>query len=51
MKKQFILFGMLSFFFIVRLSAQVAINTDGSQAESSAGLDVKFTDRGFYPPG
>ncbi len=30
--------------------AQVAINTDGSDADPSAGLDVKFTDKGFLPP-
>lgn len=32
------------------LTAQVAINTDGSIANNSAGLDVKFTDKGFLPP-
>ncbi len=30
--------------------AQVAINTDGSNPDSSAGLDVKFADKGFLPP-
>ncbi len=32
------------------LSAQVAINTDGSNPNSSAMLDVKSTDKGFLPP-
>ena len=30
--------------------AQVGINTDGSQPDPSAGLDVKFTNKGFLPP-
>lgn len=30
--------------------AQVAINTDGSNPDPSAGLEVKFTDKGFLPP-
>ncbi|MCK9421539.1 MAG: hypothetical protein M0Q38_02975 [Bacteroidales bacterium] len=32
------------------LFAQVGINTDGSQPDSSAGLDVKFTDKGVLIP-
>ena len=32
------------------LSAQVAINTDGSEPHNSAMLDVKSTDKGFLPP-
>jgi len=32
------------------LGAQVAINTDGSQADASAMLDVKSTNKGFLPP-
>jgi uncharacterized protein (TIGR02145 family) len=32
------------------LFAQMAINTDGSQPNPAAGLDVKFTDKGFLPP-
>lgn len=31
-------------------SGQVAINTDGSSPNSSAGLDVNFTSKGFLPP-
>ena len=34
----------------VQLSAQVGINTDNSQPHPSAGLDIKFTDKGFLPP-
>jgi hypothetical protein len=29
---------------------QVAINSDGTQPNSSTGPDVKFTDKGFLPP-
>jgi hypothetical protein len=32
------------------LPAQVAINTGGYQPDPSAGLDVKFADKGFLPP-
>jgi len=32
------------------LSAQVSINTDGSNADGSAMLDVKSTDKGLLPP-
>ncbi len=32
------------------ISAQVSINTDGSNADPSAGLEVKFTNKGFLPP-
>ena len=34
----------------LHLSAQVGINTDGSQPDNSAMLDVKSTDKGFLPP-
>ncbi len=32
------------------LWAQVAINNDSTQPDPSAGLDVKFADKGFLPP-
>jgi len=32
------------------LSAQVAVTNDGSSADASAGLEVKFTDKGLLPP-
>ena len=32
------------------ISAQVAINTDGSNPDASAGLDVKFNNKGFLLP-
>ena len=32
------------------LFSQVAINSDGSAPDSSAGLDVSFTNKGFLPP-
>ena len=43
------------FIFLVYISVstalgQVGINTDGSQPDPSAGLDVKFTDKGLLPP-
>lgn len=34
----------------LRISAQVGINSDGSQPDPSAGLDVKFTNKGLLPP-
>jgi hypothetical protein len=39
----FILTSMVSY-------AQVGINTDNSAPNASAGLDVKFTNKGFLPP-
>ena len=39
----FLLSGMAVF-------AQVSINTDGAQPDPSAGLDVKFNNKGFLPP-
>ncbi|MBK7214917.1 MAG: hypothetical protein IPH88_16835 [Bacteroidales bacterium] len=30
--------------------AQVAINSDGTLPDNSAGLDVKFNNKGFLPP-
>lgn len=42
----FLMIGMLC----ARSSAQVAINSDGTQPNPSAGLDVKFTDKGLLPP-
>ncbi len=30
--------------------AQVSITNDSSDADPSAGLEVKFTDKGFLPP-
>ena len=37
-------------FMELRLSAQVSINTDGSQPDNSAMLDVKSTVKGLLPP-
>jgi len=31
-------------------TAQVAVNADNSQPDASAGMDVKFNNRGFLPP-
>ena len=32
------------------LNAQIAVNTDGSAADSSAIVDIKSNNRGFLPP-
>jgi hypothetical protein len=49
MKQFLILFLMIGILY-ANSSAQVAINNDGSQPNASAGLDVKFTDKGLLPP-
>jgi uncharacterized protein (TIGR02145 family) len=36
--------------FAMQLQAQVAVNTDGTQPDNSAMLDVKSTSKGFIPP-
>ncbi len=50
MKKLRALFLALALIATYSISAQVSINTDGSNPDSSAGLEVKFTDKGFLPP-
>jgi uncharacterized protein (TIGR02145 family) len=52
MKKKILLAGLtfLMLFFTLQLVAQVGINTDGSQADPSAMLDVKSAIKGFLPP-
>jgi hypothetical protein len=47
MKKAIILAVLLCY---LRGFSQVAINTDGSNPDPSAGLEVKFTNKGFLPP-
>ena len=37
-------------FFILQVNAQVAVNTDGSNPDASATLDVKSVDKGFLIP-
>jgi hypothetical protein len=49
MKKQLLLLAA-TFFMALQLMAQVSINTDGSQPDSSAMLEVKSTTKGFLPP-
>lgn len=44
----FILIACL--FFATGMFSQVTVNTDGSAADLSAGLDVKFTDKGVLLP-
>ena len=44
------IFTILLILITLGLSAQVSINTDGTDPNPSAGLDVKFTDKGFLPP-
>jgi len=52
MKKELTLFCLIGIltFLTTRTSAQVGINVDNAPPDSSAGLDVKFTDKGFLPP-
>jgi hypothetical protein len=52
MKKQIPLTILAAMFMFItcKLSAQVAINTDGSLPNTSAMLDVKSTVKGFLPP-
>ncbi|MCX6304924.1 MAG: hypothetical protein NT040_08145 [Bacteroidetes bacterium] len=52
MKKHLILSGLtfLLMFFTMGLHAQVGINSDGSQPDPSAMLDVKSSIKGFLPP-
>lgn len=53
MKTNFRQLVVLGFFLtVLNLStfAQISINTDGTQPDSSAGLDVKFNNKGFLPP-
>lgn len=49
MKKLF-LFLVLAMVATYILNAQIAINTDGSEADGSAMLDVKSTNKGFLAP-
>ncbi len=49
MKKIFF-FLIVSLFLGSTMFAQVGINTDGSEPDPSAGLDVKFNNKGFLPP-
>ena len=49
MKKNSFFIAMLLFFRIA-MNAQVGINSDNSTPDLSAGLDVKFTNKGFLQP-
>ncbi|MCX6276619.1 MAG: hypothetical protein NT004_00810, partial [Bacteroidetes bacterium] len=49
MKKRLLLFAAM-FIVAAQLMAQVSINSDGSQPDSSAMLEVKSTAKGFLPP-
>jgi hypothetical protein len=46
----FVLLGFILAFSGLCSFSQVAINTDNSPADPSAGLDVKFNNKGFLPP-
>ncbi len=50
MKKVILLFVAITMIASYTLTAQVAVNTDGSNPDGSAILDVKSTDKGFLPP-
>jgi uncharacterized protein (TIGR02145 family) len=49
MKKEFLLIAVL-LLIANTMFAQMGINDDGSQPDSSAGLDIKFTNKGLLPP-
>jgi hypothetical protein len=48
--KKFSLIVSVQLFFSAVLFAQVGVNTDNSNPDPSAGLDVKFENKGFLPP-
>ena len=48
--KKFLLSGVFIFILLARSIAQVGINTDNSMPDPSAGLDVKFSNKGLLPP-
>ncbi|MFZ4521483.1 MAG: hypothetical protein ACOYNC_07250 [Bacteroidales bacterium] len=48
--KKLILLVAIIVFAMVRALAQVGINADNSTPDPSAGLDVKFNNKGFLPP-
>lgn len=50
MKKIKLLFLVTAIITTYTLTAQVAVNTDGSTSDASAMLDVKSTDKGLLPP-
>lgn len=41
---------LFAFWFSMSSFAQVGVNADNSPPATSAGLDIKFTDKGFLPP-
>ncbi len=45
-----IIWGTILMVISLHLFAQVGINTDGSDPDPSAGLDVKFNNKGLLPP-
>ncbi len=50
MKKTIIILSLVLVSLTLRMNAQVAINTDGSEPETSAMLDIKSTDKGMLIP-
>jgi len=48
--KTLLIFCLFAGLFFLPVIAQVSINTDGTAPDPSAGLDVKFTDRGILFP-
>ena len=50
MRKSIFLMGWLCFVLSISLSAQVTINTDGSNADPSAILDLKSSEKGLLIP-
>ena len=45
-----IIIVLFAFSLIIKVNAQVAVNTDGSAADASAMLEVKSVTKGFLPP-
>ena len=52
MKMKITLFGLIGMLMLMTIQthAQVGINSDNSLPDPSAGLDVKYSDKGFLPP-
>jgi hypothetical protein len=49
-KINLIIMAAVLFLFAFKLSAQMAVNSDGSLPDNSAMLDIKATNKGFLPP-
>ena len=52
MKKNIALFGLIGILMLIAIqtSAQIAVSSNNLPADPSAGLDVRFNNKGFLPP-